>query len=155
MIHSILFVSIVLYIASLPSRLSTHRRCRFVSHVYHLLLSSKSIRSFTNMVQGIETAELKKLLNASIEGEPRMEIMPSFWVVHHDLPYSQGSSLRSLLQLPVGPHRECKDPTSIANVCSIYSVGAALLCDDGTLIKGCNVENASYGQSFGEILANS
>ncbi len=26
-----------------------------------------------------------------------------------------------------------------------YFVGAALLCDDGTIVTGCNVENASYG----------
>ena len=26
-----------------------------------------------------------------------------------------------------------------------YKVGAALLCADGTVFKGCNVENASYG----------
>ena len=26
-----------------------------------------------------------------------------------------------------------------------YRVGAALLCDDDTIIKGCNIENASYG----------
>lgn len=26
-----------------------------------------------------------------------------------------------------------------------YKVGAALLCDDGTIFQGCNVENASYG----------
>jgi len=26
-----------------------------------------------------------------------------------------------------------------------YKVGAVLLCADGTLITGCNVENASYG----------
>jgi cytidine deaminase len=26
-----------------------------------------------------------------------------------------------------------------------YSVGAALLCADGTIFQGCNVENASYG----------
>jgi len=25
------------------------------------------------------------------------------------------------------------------------SVGAALLCDDGSIVKGCNIENASYG----------
>ena len=30
---------------------------------------------------------------------------------------------------------------------SNYKVGAALLCADGTVFKGCNVENASYGLS--------
>ena len=30
---------------------------------------------------------------------------------------------------------------------SNYKVGAALLCTDGTVFKGCNVENASYGLS--------
>lgn len=28
---------------------------------------------------------------------------------------------------------------------SKFRVGAALLCADGTIIKGCNVENAAYG----------
>lgn len=30
---------------------------------------------------------------------------------------------------------------------SKYKVGAALLCTDGTIYKGCNVENASYGET--------
>jgi len=28
---------------------------------------------------------------------------------------------------------------------SRFQVGAAIQCDDGTLVAGCNVENASYG----------
>lgn len=28
---------------------------------------------------------------------------------------------------------------------SHFAVGAALLCKDGTLFEGCNIENASYG----------
>ena len=28
---------------------------------------------------------------------------------------------------------------------SNFAVGAALLCEDGTLFEGCNIENASYG----------
>lgn len=28
---------------------------------------------------------------------------------------------------------------------SRYAVGAALLCDDGEMIPGCNIENASFG----------
>lgn len=28
---------------------------------------------------------------------------------------------------------------------SQFSVGAALLCDDGTVVRGCNVESGSYG----------
>lgn len=30
---------------------------------------------------------------------------------------------------------------------SSYKVGAALLCEDGSVFRGCNVENASYGLS--------
>lgn len=28
---------------------------------------------------------------------------------------------------------------------SNFPVGAAILCEDGTIYKGCNIENASYG----------
>lgn len=35
---------------------------------------------------------------------------------------------------------------------STRSVGAALLCEDGSIIKGCNVENASYGPSLSRLL---
>jgi cytidine deaminase len=28
---------------------------------------------------------------------------------------------------------------------SHFRVGAAVLCDDGSIVQGCNVENASYG----------
>ncbi len=31
---------------------------------------------------------------------------------------------------------------------SEFTVGAALLCDDGTIVTGCNVENASLGLSM-------
>ena len=31
---------------------------------------------------------------------------------------------------------------------SRFSVGAALLCKDGSVFTGCNVENAAYGQSI-------
>ena len=31
---------------------------------------------------------------------------------------------------------------------SAFEVGAALLCDDGTVVTACNVENASYGLSI-------
>ena len=31
---------------------------------------------------------------------------------------------------------------------SNYRVGAVLICTDGTIFKGCNVENAAYGESI-------
>lgn len=31
---------------------------------------------------------------------------------------------------------------------SRFPVGAAVLCEDGTVVTGCNVENASYGLSM-------
>lgn len=31
---------------------------------------------------------------------------------------------------------------------SKFHVGAALACDDGTIVSGCNVENASYGATI-------
>jgi len=31
---------------------------------------------------------------------------------------------------------------------SNYRVGAVLICTDGTVFKGCNVENAAYGESI-------
>merc|ERR1740137_126254 len=35
--------------------------------------------------------------------------------------------------------------TSIDKLDSKFKVGATLLCPDGSLVSGCNVENASYG----------
>ena len=32
---------------------------------------------------------------------------------------------------------------------SRFPVGAALLCDDGTVFTGCNIENAAYGLTEG------
>lgn len=29
-----------------------------------------------------------------------------------------------------------------------FAVGAALLCEDGTVVTGCNIENAAYGPSI-------
>lgn len=31
---------------------------------------------------------------------------------------------------------------------SHFQVGAALLCNDGTVVTGCNIENASYGATI-------
>ncbi len=31
---------------------------------------------------------------------------------------------------------------------SKFTVGAALLCEDGTVVTGCNVENAAYGSTI-------
>lgn len=31
---------------------------------------------------------------------------------------------------------------------SHYAVGAALLCEDGEIVKGCNIENAAYGPTM-------
>ena len=31
---------------------------------------------------------------------------------------------------------------------SHFAVGAALLCEDGTVFTGCNVENAAYGSTL-------
>jgi cytidine deaminase len=31
---------------------------------------------------------------------------------------------------------------------SHYAVGAAVLCEDGDIVTGCNIENASYGLSM-------
>lgn len=31
---------------------------------------------------------------------------------------------------------------------SHFAVGAALLCDDGRVFTGCNVENAAYGSTI-------
>lgn len=31
---------------------------------------------------------------------------------------------------------------------SHYSVGAALLCEDGEIVTGCNIENSSYGDTI-------
>ena len=38
--------------------------------------------------------------------------------------------------------------TSSYSPYSTYKVGAALLCGDGTIYKGCNIENAAYGDTI-------
>ncbi|OWF39845.1 cytidine deaminase-like [Mizuhopecten yessoensis] len=47
--------------------------------------------------------------------------------------------IKTLLQMSAGMKKQAYCPYSK------FRVGAALMCDDGTIITGCNVENASYG----------
>lgn len=48
---------------------------------------------------------------------------------------------KELLEIALGAMENAYAPYSD------FKVGAALLCDDGTVFTGCNIENASYGAS--------
>ncbi|XP_060066472.1 cytidine deaminase-like [Ylistrum balloti] len=50
--------------------------------------------------------------------------------------------IKTMLQMSASMKKKAYCPYSK------FRVGAALLCDDGTIITGCNVENASYGLSI-------
>lgn len=50
--------------------------------------------------------------------------------------------MKSLVQMAIGMRTKSHAPYSN------YKVGAAVLAEDGTVIGGCNVENASYGLSI-------
>ncbi|XP_033724824.1 cytidine deaminase-like [Pecten maximus] len=50
--------------------------------------------------------------------------------------------IKKMLQMSASSKKQSYSPYSK------FRVGAALLCEDGTIITGCNVENASYGLSI-------
>ena len=47
--------------------------------------------------------------------------------------------IQKLMDCAIKARENAKSPNSH------FAVGAALLCEDGTLYEGCNIENASYG----------
>lgn len=54
-----------------------------------------------------------------------------------------GPLFRSYFSLPANVFNTAKSYAYTPY--SKFRVGASLLCADGTVIKGCNVENAAYG----------
>jgi len=54
-------------------------------------------------------------------------------------PYMTELEIQKLMDCAIKARENAYSPYSH------FAVGAALLCEDGTLYEGCNIENASYG----------
>ena len=74
----------------------------------------------------LSVPDREKLIKASIEGEP------------------------FIVEVHCAAERSVAAKQYAYNRYSKFRVGAALLSADGQIIRGCNVENASYGRLFPE-----